>query len=123
MNNALISALIKTYRSGSECAAALGMTRQAFNAATNRGRLSTDAALHAAALLNLEPGAALLANATATPNPAPPVINPGPTLPQQPAPPTLYYVNYRLRSICLVKATDAIRVQIGRSHFLCHQLI
>lgn len=123
MKNALIDALITTYRSGAACAAALGITRQAFHAALHRGRLSNSAALHAAALLNLDPGRALLDNASAAQNPTPPVSDARPTLPTQPKPPALYYVNYRLRSICLVKATDAIRVQIGRSHFLCHQLI
>lgn len=95
MQKTLIDQLIATYRSWAKCAAALGMTRQAFNAALKRGRLSTDAALHAANLLNIEPGAALLANATPK-NPSAPVIDACPTLPQQPEsePSTpLYYVN------------------------------
>lgn len=92
MKNALIDALITTYRSVAACAAALGITRQAFHAALHRGRLSNSAALHAAALLNIDPGRALLDNASAAPNPTPPVSDARPTLPTQPKPPALYYV-------------------------------
>lgn len=52
------------------CAAALGISRQAFSQASRRRRLSSAVALRAAALLDLDPGQALLINAK-TPAPAP----------------------------------------------------
>lgn len=52
------------------CAAALGISRQAFSQARARGRLSETAAKKAAPLLDLEPGQALLINSE-SPAPAP----------------------------------------------------
>ena len=52
------------------CAAALGISRQAFSQASRRRRLSESAVLKAADLLGLDHGAALLINAK-TPAPAP----------------------------------------------------
>ena len=61
---ALFSALEGIYTSAAKIAAALGMTRQAYNQAAKRRRLSDRAAIRAAALLNIDPGQALLTNAT-----------------------------------------------------------
>jgi len=71
MQNALIAQLVKRFPSAAQCAAALGISRQAMNQSMNRGTLSNAAALRAAALLNLDPGQALLINATSKDIPAP----------------------------------------------------
>lgn len=74
---ALFAALATLYTTAASTAAALGMSRQAFSQASARRRLSERATLRAAALLGIDPAAALLTNATgkdiATPesNPAP----------------------------------------------------
>ena len=68
---ALFSALATLYTSAAKIAAALGMTRQAYNQAAKRRRLSDRAAIRAAALLNIDPGQALLTNATGQDTPAP----------------------------------------------------
>jgi hypothetical protein len=68
---ALFAALATRYPSAAQCAAALGMSRQAFSQAQARRRLSERATLRAAALLSLDPAAALLINATSKDIPAP----------------------------------------------------
>lgn len=73
----LFALLESRYTAPARCAAALGMTRQAYSQARARRRLSDRATIRAAALLDLDPGAALLANATGK-DPAPPVSNPAP---------------------------------------------
>lgn len=65
-------------------AAALGISRQAYQQAQARRRLSDAAALRAAALLEIDPGAALLANITGQ-HPAPPVTHPAPHPTDNPA--------------------------------------
>ena len=64
-------------QSAAHIAALLGLTRQAYAQARARGRLSQSAALRAAQLLNLDPGAALLANAPRQ-HPPPPINHPTP---------------------------------------------
>jgi len=51
MTSELITRLIARYRSAAQCAAALGISRQALSAAIKRGRLSKEVELHAAELL------------------------------------------------------------------------
>lgn len=70
--------------SAAAIAAALGISRQAYAQAAARGRLSDAAALRAAALLEIDPGQALLANATGK-HPAPPVNHPTPHPTDNPA--------------------------------------
>lgn len=91
----LFESLETRYTSRAACAAALGISRQAYSQARSRRRLSERAAIRAAALLNLDPGAALLENAT-TKDPAPPELNPAPDTGEkkQAQPPALYYVKY-----------------------------
>lgn len=76
----LFSLLESRYTAPARCAAALGISRQAYSQARARRRLSDRATIRAAALLDIEPGAALLANATAQ-NPTLPVKNPAPDMP------------------------------------------
>lgn len=73
----LFDLLETRYTTPARCAAALNVTRQAYHQARARRRLSDRAAILAAALLDMEPGAALLLNATAN-DPALPVQNPTP---------------------------------------------
>jgi hypothetical protein len=84
---ALFVALAAIYHSAAQCAAALGLTRQAYAQAIKRRRMSESAALRAAALLGIDPAVALLANATKT-NPPDPISQPAanPTPDNQPAP-------------------------------------
>lgn len=88
--------LADKYPSAAQCAAALGLTRQAYSQAQKRRQLSNSAALKAAALLDIDAGKALLINATAKDLPAPisdPCPNPATDqTPAEPAPPPLYYV-------------------------------
>ena len=89
----LFESLETRYTSRAACAAALGISRQAYCQARTRRRLSERATIRAAALLNLDPGAALLDNATSK-DPAPPELNPAPDTGEkkQAQPPALYYV-------------------------------
>lgn len=64
-------------QSAAATAAQLGISKQAYAQARARRRLSEPAALRAAELLGIEPGAALLANATRQ-DPTPPVSNAAP---------------------------------------------
>lgn len=91
----LFELLETRYTSRAACAAALGISRQAYCQARTRRRLSERATIRAAALLNLDPGAALLDNATSK-DPAPPELNPAPDTGEkkQAQPPALYYVKY-----------------------------
>jgi hypothetical protein len=50
--NDLITRLVARYKSGAACASALGISRQAFNAAMQRGSLSDNVALRAVDLLS-----------------------------------------------------------------------
>lgn len=88
----LFEALETRYTSRAACAAALGISRQAYCQARTRRRLSERATLRAAALLDLDPAAALLDNATK--DTAPPELNPTPDTGEkkQPGPAALYYV-------------------------------
>lgn len=70
--------------SAAAIAARLGISRQAYQQATARRRLSDSAALRAAALLEIDPGQALLTNATGQ-HPAPPVNHPAPHPSDDPA--------------------------------------
>lgn len=81
---ALIAQLREKYNSDMAIAAALGITRQALSQASRRGRLSEHATIAAAELLEIDPGAALLANATPAANPPAPILNPAANLPSQP---------------------------------------
>ncbi len=69
MNDATIAALIHRFRSAAQCAAALGISRQAFRAAMQRGQLSNAVALRAAAIL--------------AQNPTAPILDAAPDLPKQ----------------------------------------
>ena len=81
----IFAALAALYSSAAQCAAALGISRQAYCQALKRRRLSDAAAIRAAALLDTDPGQILLANATgkdisapirqATGNPAPQTLD------------------------------------------------
>jgi transcriptional regulator with XRE-family HTH domain len=75
-----LETLASRYPSAAQLAAALGISRQALSQARQRGRLSEAVTLRAAALLNIDPGAALLENATAKPPPAP-ISHPAPPFP------------------------------------------
>lgn len=88
----LFELLETRYTSRAACAAALGISRQAHCQARTRRRLSERATIRAAALLDLDPAAALLDNATK--DPAPPELNPAPDTGEkkQAQPPALYYV-------------------------------
>jgi len=70
----IFAALAALAPSAARVADLLGITRQAYSQAVKRGRLSESVTLRAAALLGLDPGAALLANAS-TSRPAPPICN------------------------------------------------
>jgi hypothetical protein len=84
--------------SAASIAAMLGLSRQAYAQASTRRRLSDAAALRAAALLEIDPGAALLANATGQ-HPAPPVNHPAPHLAGDAAECLAHNTNYaKLRS-------------------------
>ena len=76
----LFDALAVRYPTPARCAAALGISRQAYSQARKRRRLSESATIRAAALLDLDPGAALLANAK---NPTLPVQHPAPNMPAE----------------------------------------
>jgi len=78
----LFDILATRYSSAAQCAAALGITRQAFQQARTRGRLSDRAAIRAAALTDTDPGRALLINATGN-DPAAPIDRPAPHPAQQ----------------------------------------
>jgi len=89
----LFESLASRYTTPARCAAALGISRQAYSQARKRRRLSDSATIRAAALLGLDPGAALLSNATAKDSPAPvphPAADRAPKLRQKQ--PNLYYV-------------------------------
>ena len=79
----LFTALDALFYSAARCAAALGITRQAYHQARTRRRLSDRAAIRAAALLKIDAGQALFINATGQ-NPPAPKCNPTPNLPHQP---------------------------------------
>lgn len=68
---ALFSALAAIYTSAAQIAAALGISRQAYSQASKRRHLSERAAIRAAALLKIDPAAALLSNATPENSPLP----------------------------------------------------
>lgn len=78
----LFALLESRYTAPARCAAALGISRQAYSQARARRRLSDRATIRAASLLDLDPGAALLANATAQ-DPTPPINNPAPDMPAE----------------------------------------
>jgi hypothetical protein len=107
---ALIIQLREKYNSDMAISAALGITRQAFSQAARRGRLSESAAIAAAALLEIDPGAALLANATAPRHIAAPVLDAAPELPSQPAPKRANNTNYA-RFADFKKTANAVRIR------------
>lgn len=90
----LIAQLREKYDVDSIIAARLGISRQAFSQAAQRGRLSESATIAAAALLNIDPGAALLANATTSANLPAPILDAAPHLPCQPTPDRVKSTNY-----------------------------
>lgn len=90
----LIAQLREKYDVDSIIAARLNLSRQAFSQAVRRGRLSESATIAAAFLLNIDPGAALLANAKATANPPAPILDAAPDLPRQPVPECAKNTNY-----------------------------
>ena len=79
---ALFSALEGIYTSAAKIAAALGMTRQAYNQAAKRRRLSESKAMLAGVLIGISPAKALFLNATGKDTPAP-INNPTPHLAPQ----------------------------------------
>lgn len=91
---ALISQLREKYDCDRSIAAALGISRQALSQAAKRGRLSESATIAAAALLQIDPGAALLANATNPANPPAPIVDAAPELTCKPPEKRANITNY-----------------------------
>lgn len=79
----LFALLSAHYPSNAQCAAALGLSRQAYQQAQTRRRLSDRATIRAAALLNIDPGAALLLNHTAANDAPAPILDAAPNLPSK----------------------------------------
>lgn len=79
----LIEMMRQQYPTDADAAARLGISRQAYSQAIKRNRFSNEAALRCAALLHLNPGAALLANCPAAQHIPAPVENPAPDLPAE----------------------------------------
>ena len=94
----LISQLREKYDVDSTIAARLGLSRQAFSQAARRGKLSDAAAITAASLLNIDLGAALVANTPAAANLPAPILDAAPNLPSQPAPERAKNTNYALNN-------------------------
>ncbi|MGV0950463.1 MAG: hypothetical protein ACOYB3_07285 [Azonexus sp.] len=98
----LFDLLSARFASAAQSAAALGLSRQAFQQASARRRLSDRAAIRAAALLYIDPGRALLINATGQ-DPAPPIPHPAAhpcPEPIQPAALALHYVKSASNKVC-----------------------
>lgn len=92
----LFDTLATRYTCPARCAAALGMSRQAYQQAHRRRHLSESKAMLAAILLEIDPAQALLMNATGKDQITAPVSDPSPDLTAETGISirnTLYYVN------------------------------
>lgn len=92
----LLEALARRFPIDSEAAARLCISRQAYSQAKKRGRLSEENALRCAAILSIDPAAALFANAPAARYIPAPISNPAPELPDNPTKTAPDNANYAL---------------------------